>query len=79
MISCRMLRKTSAGWQFLERYSSDGLAVEEAPASGPGVYRVEAIATGGVLSELTVHPDGSLEQITSASIPYQSPQGLTGW
>jgi len=26
-----------------------------------------------------VQPDGSLDEVTSASIPYNSPQGLTGF
>jgi hypothetical protein len=26
-----------------------------------------------------IHPDGSLEEITSATIPFPSPQGVTGF
>jgi hypothetical protein len=31
------------------------------------------------MSTKAVQPDGSLDEVTSASIPYNSPQGLTGF
>jgi 6-phosphogluconolactonase (cycloisomerase 2 family) len=44
-----------------------------------GAYFYQLYPNAGLLCGYAVHPDGSLEQITSANIPYQSPQGLTGF
>jgi len=43
-----------------------------------GAYFYQLYPNAGKLCGYAVHPDGSLELITSADIPYQSPQGLTG-
>ena len=43
-----------------------------------GAYFYQLYPNAAKLCGYAVHPDGSLEVITSADIPYQSPQGLTG-
>jgi hypothetical protein len=45
--------------------------------TGDHLYQVYPNA--GKLVGYAVQPDGSLEEITSVAIPYQSPQGLTGF
>lgn len=44
-----------------------------------GAFFYQIYPNASKLCGYTVHPDGSLEEITSAGIPYNSPQGLTGW
>ena len=44
-----------------------------------GAYLYQVYPNAAKLVGYAVHVDGSLEEITSADIPYQSPQGLTGF
>src|SRR5262249_49236124 len=46
------------------------------PPDGPLLHQIYGKASK--LVGYAVHPDGSLEEITSAWIPYNSPQGLAG-
>ena len=47
--------------------------------SPDGAYLYQVYANAAKLVGYAVQPDGSLEEITSAALPYQSPQGLTGF
>ncbi len=47
--------------------------------SPDGTYFYQVYANAAKLVGYAVRPDGSLEEITSAALPYQSPQGLTGF
>ena len=42
-------------------------------------YLYQIYPNASKLAGYAVQPDGSLDEITSATIPYQSPQGLTGF
>jgi hypothetical protein len=44
-----------------------------------GSYYYQLYPNASKLIGYAIHPDGSLGEITSATIPYQSPQGLTGF
>lgn len=44
-----------------------------------GAYLYQIYGNASKLVGYAVHPDGSLEEVTSATIPYNSPQGLAGW
>jgi 6-phosphogluconolactonase (cycloisomerase 2 family) len=44
-----------------------------------GAFYYALYPNASKLMGYSIHPDGALEEITSASIPYQSPQGLTGF
>jgi len=44
-----------------------------------GAYFYQLYPNAARLIGYAVQPDGSLEEITSAALPYQSPQGLTGF
>jgi hypothetical protein len=44
-----------------------------------GAFYYQLYPNASKLIGYTIHPDGALEEITSADIPYQSPQGLTGF
>jgi 6-phosphogluconolactonase (cycloisomerase 2 family) len=44
-----------------------------------GSFLYQIYGNASKLCGYAIHPDGSLEEITSASIPYNSPQGLAGW
>jgi hypothetical protein len=44
-----------------------------------GAYLYQIYGNASKLVGYATRPDGSLEEITSASIPYNSPQGLTGF
>jgi hypothetical protein len=44
-----------------------------------GSFYYQLYPNASKLAGYAIHSDGSLEEITSASIPYQSPQGLTGF
>jgi 6-phosphogluconolactonase (cycloisomerase 2 family) len=46
--------------------------------SPDGAYLYQIYPNAAKLLGYAVQPDGSLEEVTSATIPYQSPQGLTG-
>ena len=46
--------------------------------SPDGAYLYQIYPNAAKLLGYALRPDGSLEQVTSATIPYQSPQGLTG-
>jgi hypothetical protein len=43
-----------------------------------GSYLYQIYGNAAKLVGYAIHPDGSLEEITSVPIPYNSPQGLTG-
>jgi hypothetical protein len=47
--------------------------------SPDGAYLYQIYPNAAKLAGYAVQPDGSLEETTSATIPYQSPQGLTGF
>jgi 6-phosphogluconolactonase (cycloisomerase 2 family) len=47
--------------------------------SPDGAYLYQVYPNASKLVGYAVQPDGSLGEITSTSIPYQSPQGLTGF
>jgi Lactonase, 7-bladed beta-propeller len=47
--------------------------------SPDGAYLYQIYPNASKLAGYAVQPDGSLEEITSATLPYQSPQGLTGF
>jgi hypothetical protein len=59
----------------------------QSSASGPndiwltpdGAYLYQIYGNASKLVGYAVQPDGSLDQVTSASIPYNSPQSLTGF
>ena len=44
-----------------------------------GAYLYQIYGNASKLVGYAVQPDGSLDEVTSASIPYNSPQGLTGF
>ena len=44
-----------------------------------GEYVYQLYPNAEKLCGYAIHPDGSLDEITSAAIPYQSPQGLAGF
>ena len=44
-----------------------------------GVYLYQLYPNASKLVGYAIQPDGTLDQITSASIPYNSPQGLAGF
>ncbi|HEY6310043.1 MAG TPA: hypothetical protein VIY52_04460 [Streptosporangiaceae bacterium] len=44
-----------------------------------GSYLYQVYPNASKLVGYAIQPDGSLEEITSAPIPYQSPQGMTGF
>jgi hypothetical protein len=44
-----------------------------------GAYLYQIYGNASKLVGYAVQPDGSLDEITSASIPYNSPQGLAGF
>jgi hypothetical protein len=44
-----------------------------------GAFYYQLYPNASTLIGYAIHPDGALEEITSAGIPYQSPQGLTGF
>jgi 6-phosphogluconolactonase (cycloisomerase 2 family) len=44
-----------------------------------GSYYYQLYPNASKLVGYAIQPDGSLDEITSAAIPYQSPQGLTGF
>ncbi|WP_433290710.1 lactonase family protein [Pseudonocardia sp. CA-142604] len=44
-----------------------------------GVYLYQIYGNASKLVGYAVQPDGSLDEVTSASIPYNSPQGLAGF
>lgn len=44
-----------------------------------GEYLYQIYGNASKLCGYAVHPDGSLEEITSATIPYNSPQGVAGF
>jgi WD40 repeat protein len=44
-----------------------------------GAFYYQLYPNASKLTGYAIHPDGSLDEITSAGIPYQSPQGLTGF
>ena len=44
-----------------------------------GAFYYQLYPNASKLIGYAIHPDGALEEITSAGIPYQSPQGLTGF
>jgi 6-phosphogluconolactonase (cycloisomerase 2 family) len=44
-----------------------------------GSFFYQIYGNASKLVGYAIHPDGSLEEITSAPIPYNSPQGLTGF
>ena len=46
--------------------------------SPDGAYLYQIYANASKLVGYRTQPDGSLEEVTSATIPYQSPQGLVG-
>jgi 6-phosphogluconolactonase (cycloisomerase 2 family) len=47
--------------------------------SPAGDFLYQVYPNASKLVGYAVQPDGGLEEITSVSIPYQSPQGLTGF
>jgi hypothetical protein len=47
--------------------------------SPDGAYLYQIYGKASKLAGYAVQPDGSLDEITSASIPYNSPQGLAGF
>jgi hypothetical protein len=47
--------------------------------SDDGAFLYQIYGNASKLVGYAVHPDGSLEEITSAAIPYNSPQGLAGF
>ena len=47
--------------------------------SPDGAYLYQIYGNASKLVGYAVQPDGSLEEITNATIPYNSPQGLTGF
>jgi hypothetical protein len=44
-----------------------------------GAFYYQLYPNASKLIGYAIHPDGSLEEISSAGVPYQSPQGLTGF
>ena len=44
-----------------------------------GAYLYQIYPNASKLTGYAVQPDGSLDEVTSATIPYQSPQGLAGF
>ena len=44
-----------------------------------GMFYYQLYPNASKLIGYVIHPDGELEQITSADIPYQTPQGVTGF
>jgi hypothetical protein len=44
-----------------------------------GTHFYQLYPNAAKLIGYAIHPDGTLEEVTSADIPYQSPQGLTGF
>ena len=70
------------------RVKGDGTfrALNNTVSSGPsdswvspdGAYLYQIYANASKLIGYRTQPDGSLEEVTSATIPYQSPQGLVG-
>jgi len=44
-----------------------------------GSYLYQIYGNASKLIGYAIQPDGSLEEITSATIPYNSPQGLAGF
>src|SRR4029077_21289662 len=44
-----------------------------------GAYLYQIYGNASKLVGYAIRPDGSLDEVTSASIPYNSPQGLTGF
>ena len=44
-----------------------------------GAYLYQIYGNASKLVGYAVQPDGSLDEVTSASIPYNSPQALTGF
>ena len=71
------------------RVSGDGTfrALNGTVSSGPsdnwlspdGAYLFQLYGNASKLVGYAIQPDGSLDEITSASIPYNSPQGLAGF
>lgn len=47
--------------------------------SPAGDFLYQVYPNASKLVGYAIQPDGGLEEITSVSIPYQSPQGLTGF
>jgi hypothetical protein len=47
--------------------------------SPDGAYLYQIYPNAAKLMGYAVQPDGSLDEVTGVSIPYQSPQGLTGF
>jgi hypothetical protein len=47
--------------------------------SSDGAYFYQIYGNASKLVGYSIQADGSLEEITSATIPYNSPQGLTGF
>jgi len=62
-------------------------AINGTVSSGPsdnwltpdGAYLYQIYGNASKLVGYAAHPDGSLEEVTSATIPYNSPQGLAGF
>jgi hypothetical protein len=62
-------------------------AIDGSVSSGPsdswltpdGAYLYEIYGNASKLVGYATQPDGSLEEVTSVKIPYNSPQGLTGF
>lgn len=62
-------------------------ALNNTVSSGPsdswvtpdGAYLYQIFANASKLIGYATQPDGTLEEVTTATIPYQSPQGLTGF
>jgi len=44
-----------------------------------GAFYYQLYPNASKLIGYAIHADGALEEITSVGIPYQSPQGLTGF
>jgi 6-phosphogluconolactonase (cycloisomerase 2 family) len=71
------------------RVPGDGTfrALNNTVSSGPsdnwltpdGAYLYQIYGNASKLVGYATHPDGSLEEVTSATIPHNSPQGLTGF
>jgi hypothetical protein len=64
-------------WRPLNGTVSSGPSDSWICPTGSFLYQIYANASK--LIGYAIHSDGSLEEITSADIPYQSPQGLTGF
>lgn len=62
-------------------------ALNNTVSSGPsdnwlspdGAFLYQIYGNASKLVGYACHPDGSLEEVTSADIPYNSPQGLAGF